>query len=300
MFSTYHSKKYRITKLLSQVALIPYFLLVVGLYLISILIFGLIYFNIDSLYFSADSSKVDGLALALYFSTITQTTTGYGDIFPKGSARIVASIQALFGTIYVAIFVGLYLLRYIWTVDVVRVSKFIAFDPQEQVFRVRILNLSAFDLHNLSLGLWVNADKEDATYYLSNKPLPLVYNDLLSISSMSPWRIKTLPIEVERIKEIFKLLRKFYFQIDGKFVFSNYVNTVKINKDHLLCGNFAELKEKKLSTKDYKKYHWQNFDRVLPIQREEYECAPCEFSSFCICKNRALFLQQPSGDKDKA
>ncbi|MFN0140041.1 MAG: potassium channel family protein [Pyrinomonadaceae bacterium] len=287
-----HSKKYRITKLLSQIPIIPYFFLVVGLYLISILIFALIYFKIDSLYFSADSSKACGFALALYFSAITQTTTGYGDIVPKDSARIAAAIQALYGTIYVAIFVGLYLLRYIWTVEVVRVSEVIAFDPQERVFRVRILNLSAFDLHNLSLGLWVNADKEDATYYLSNKPLPLVYNDLLSISSMSPWRIKTLPIEVTRIKEIFKLLRKFYFQIDGKFVFSNYVNTVKITKDHLLCGNFAALKEKKHSTKDYKRYRWENFDRVVPIQREEDECAPCEFSSFCICKNRAFSLRQ--------
>ncbi|MEM0965264.1 MAG: potassium channel family protein [Verrucomicrobiota bacterium] len=45
--------------------------------------------------------------LAIYFSTVTQTTLGYGDITPVSSlARMLVSAQALMGQIYVAILIG--------------------------------------------------------------------------------------------------------------------------------------------------------------------------------------------------
>ena len=43
----------------------------------------------------------------LYFSLVTMTTLGYGDILPVGSfPRLVAGIQAAFGTLYIAILIG--------------------------------------------------------------------------------------------------------------------------------------------------------------------------------------------------
>ncbi|MEM9044929.1 MAG: potassium channel family protein [Pseudomonadota bacterium] len=43
----------------------------------------------------------------LYFSLVTMTTLGYGDILPIGSfPRLVAGIQAAFGTLYIAILIG--------------------------------------------------------------------------------------------------------------------------------------------------------------------------------------------------
>lgn len=43
----------------------------------------------------------------LYFSLVTLTTLGYGDIIPiKPVPRILAGMQAAFGTIYIAVFVG--------------------------------------------------------------------------------------------------------------------------------------------------------------------------------------------------
>lgn len=45
--------------------------------------------------------------LAIYFSTVTQTTLGYGDITPVTSlARMLVSAQALMGQIYIAILIG--------------------------------------------------------------------------------------------------------------------------------------------------------------------------------------------------
>lgn len=43
----------------------------------------------------------------LYYSIITQTTTGYGEIVPiSPSARLLASLQAVTGTLYLAVFIA--------------------------------------------------------------------------------------------------------------------------------------------------------------------------------------------------
>ena len=42
-----------------------------------------------------------------YFSLVTQTTLGYGDLSPTlGSARIIAAFQAILGQLYIAVVVA--------------------------------------------------------------------------------------------------------------------------------------------------------------------------------------------------
>jgi hypothetical protein len=55
---------------------------------------------------SADGKLIASAADALYFSVVTFTSLGYGDIAPHGSARIVASFVVLSGLFLVAVFVG--------------------------------------------------------------------------------------------------------------------------------------------------------------------------------------------------
>jgi hypothetical protein len=43
----------------------------------------------------------------LYFSAITFTTVGYGDIHPSESARFVAAIEAVFGYLFLGVAVGI-------------------------------------------------------------------------------------------------------------------------------------------------------------------------------------------------
>jgi Ion channel len=46
---------------------------------------------------------------ALYFSIVTMTTTGYGDISPKsGWAKFAVSVQILFGFLYNVLFFSIF------------------------------------------------------------------------------------------------------------------------------------------------------------------------------------------------
>ena len=43
---------------------------------------------------------------ALYFSIVTFTTLGYGDLSPRDEYRLVAALQALYGYVFLGLFVG--------------------------------------------------------------------------------------------------------------------------------------------------------------------------------------------------
>jgi hypothetical protein len=44
---------------------------------------------------------------AIYFSVVTWTTLGYGDLQPQGRCRFVAATEALAGNIFLGIFIAL-------------------------------------------------------------------------------------------------------------------------------------------------------------------------------------------------
>lgn len=77
-------------------------------YLLAIFCFSVLYVYIvrsDQAAFS----EVLNLGNAIYFSVVTMTTTGYGDIAPKsGLARALVSIQVLFGFFYNILFFSIF------------------------------------------------------------------------------------------------------------------------------------------------------------------------------------------------
>jgi Ion channel len=57
---------------------------------------------------NAFSAELD-LGNALYFSIVSMTTTGYGDIAPKsGWAKLVVCLQILFGYLYNVLFFSIF------------------------------------------------------------------------------------------------------------------------------------------------------------------------------------------------
>ncbi|MET4800768.1 potassium channel family protein [Bradyrhizobium sp. LB11.1] len=84
------------------------FLQVAAAYLLAAFCFAVLYLFIMRRDTSAFSVDLD-LANAIYFSIVTMTTTGYGDISPKsGWAKTAVCVQILFGVFYNVLFFSIF------------------------------------------------------------------------------------------------------------------------------------------------------------------------------------------------
>jgi hypothetical protein len=82
----------------------------------NIFIFSTIYFTwgiIGEIGLTSEGAKqeliINDYILSIYFSIVTWTTLGYGDFKPPADLRLIASLQALMGYLYMAIVVGIFL-----------------------------------------------------------------------------------------------------------------------------------------------------------------------------------------------
>ncbi|MDD5254100.1 MAG: potassium channel family protein [Candidatus Nanoarchaeia archaeon] len=72
-----------------------------------VLLFGLLYYvfagDKSNLHYSATQKKVDSLRDSVYFSFVAATTTGFGDIVPAGSFKMVSIVELIFGLLILAV-----------------------------------------------------------------------------------------------------------------------------------------------------------------------------------------------------
>jgi hypothetical protein len=80
----------------------------VAIYICITLIFGMLYYFFDSLDFKQTSgSKTTNFLNYIYFSAVTFTTIGYGDIVPKaGTGQLIVIIESCFELIFFPVFGG--------------------------------------------------------------------------------------------------------------------------------------------------------------------------------------------------
>jgi hypothetical protein len=88
----------------------------VNIYLLLGLLWAALYLAIDAFYpgsIQVGSHAVDRQTELLYFSLITLSTIGYGDIVPlSGETRILAALEGVTGVLYIAITVALLVSRF--------------------------------------------------------------------------------------------------------------------------------------------------------------------------------------------
>lgn len=77
------------------------------IWVLIVVIFGFFYFylmnDFSMLYYNQKAKPVSSLLDAIYFSFVTATTTGFGDIVPFGLFKMVAIIEVLFGFLLLAV-----------------------------------------------------------------------------------------------------------------------------------------------------------------------------------------------------
>jgi hypothetical protein len=83
------------------------FIHILVFWIILIVFFGLFYYLAivpsSSLNYSSSETPVNNLYDAIYFSFVSATTTGFGDIVPVGLFRVVAIVEVIFGLLLLAL-----------------------------------------------------------------------------------------------------------------------------------------------------------------------------------------------------
>lgn len=98
----------RITESMSEALVIKLFYLLIPYILIGILFSGIYEIVIFYDENSFNNLKEGDLASSIYFSFVTMTTLGYGDVYPlTGLAKFVTVLESTIGVLYLAIVVGI-------------------------------------------------------------------------------------------------------------------------------------------------------------------------------------------------
>lgn len=114
----------------------------------------------------------------LYFSFVTQSTTGYGDWTPKGWARLVASAHSTVGLLLSSVATGLITYFLIRRQSTIQFVEQICYDPVQHTFLFRFHNNDLDALINVRVQLILGLDlpKElDRTINHQSFPLALKY-----------------------------------------------------------------------------------------------------------------------------
>ncbi len=114
-------------------------------------LFGLFYYFTNTLrinYTTDTANTLISIWDSLFFSIVTITTVGYGDIRPVGAGRLIAGLEVIMGLMFVGVFTALIFARLSRARIKIHFSKNIVFDEHEGVpsLLFRVTNLRANDL----------------------------------------------------------------------------------------------------------------------------------------------------------
>lgn len=82
------------------------FVNILVIWIVIILLFGFVYYLTQGegsyLIYSDNKNHVEDVSDSIYFSFITATSTGFGDVIPKGHFKIIAIVEVIFGLMLLA------------------------------------------------------------------------------------------------------------------------------------------------------------------------------------------------------
>lgn len=239
---------------------------------------------------------------SVYFSMITQTTIGYGDIVPKNLiGQFLAAIQSILGTMYISFVIAIVIYKFISIPEYyVKIEEKAIFTPSDGTLRIRFMNVSVLRFFNVQINVylrvWLSSQSRFATYdiFLKRETIPV-------LEPFIPWNIATRPItENQEYPDLAQLdsTRKIYFHpkyVNRKYVpdtketfliviikgvvpvTNSFLYKVKIfHYDDVLCGKYMYV------SPSPGVYKWENWGKYILNNK----CEDCIFKETCGIKNR--------------
>jgi len=183
------SKKAKYLRYISAASLLNIVLLFLFAYAAIALLFSFVYWKFDLL---MDSSSFPS---ALYFSFITQSTIGYGDIQPVGFGRMIVTIQSLIALVYYPIGTGLVLLKLLSPQGQnIEFDKNCVYNPKLNRFEFRYYNQHSLNLNDVKVVCSIrrSVPAENGNFRLIRNKVMLTVDTFPTITPVFPFITSTL------------------------------------------------------------------------------------------------------------
>ena len=246
-----------------------------------------------------DNRSTQGFWACMYFSTITQSTLGYGDLSPEGYGRLFATFQTILGGLYNVLFLGVIVAKLVWPPASIIISEIAVFDYYEKKFRFRFYNANRLDLCNTKYTLLVKGvgTSGDQLFH-RNFRVKIQFPGHPIIESHKPWLINTEPCKsvsaesLDPSKEnilcpehlnansILRIqIEGYYPRIGGQQCYG----VKEIPAENIKCGRLALVDEIDSAGKTVK-LDWNNFNSYVPT--DVSECQKCRRYRSCFIPKR--------------
>ena len=263
-------------------------------YVVTALIFAAIYFVVDGVD-SVDGSQTMTVFDYLDFSFTTQTTTGYGNLFPVELGKVVFMLHSIIGIAIPSVLTGLVVTKLLLpSQSGLRVSKYVVFYPDKKRFRFRLFNTQQIPLEEVRFFVRFRTpsapdsiilDQYDVSLRRTFAPL-LIHNNvyLVTTTPAGPKDAKGLEThdgaQVEAVLSPGHIDRHstVLLQIRGIFYQSNYISTVDFDFTKIRCGQFEIIQDHP------PEINHKNIDRYRRVAEEI--CSKCEFWNSCQLEDK--------------
>ena len=270
------------------------------IYVTGALIFAFIYMKTGNIWDTALENYTTKFSDIMYFSFATQTSLGYGDLIPKNSAQLIASLHTTTAIIFVAIFLGVIVAKTINPNPKIFFTDKIAYDKDVHKINFWFWNRNACNFGNIKVNIVIKRkvpQVEDPFLRFINYPLLLSKSSPTYLDTMTTVVLRTsseginnynIPPELDLKPNPISILSLKQNDEIILTVEANSVDTghyIALKKSYFLndvkCGTFPHIMKKKAVKDNWRNrsYHRFGFIVKTPIK----QCAKC-----CILENCQL------------
>lgn len=237
---------------------------------------------------------------AFYFSFVTQSTIGYGDITPKGWGIVGVVLQTSIGMVYFALGTGAIVLRMLTpSRHSIAFDDHLIFYPHsgQERFRFRLVNRLPITLSMAHIEMRLRYRRlASGQWKWSRRAVELLRPTITVLNPLSPLLVSTLEIEeqvpLDKIPFGQSIRLQPSYLEEGRevtvtFTAQHFTGTYQTGKtfsyDKIHCGEFAS------TTEDAEPVYWENWNRFWSTNPSE--CPKCPFFEGCPLKLK-LVVQQ--------